>query len=591
MADFEELKQHLDIVKVASQYTQLKEIAQGSYQGLCPLHDERTPSFRVDANKGLYYCFGCSKGGDVLSLLHHKESIPYSEIFNFAKVRFNLPIEQHAPDQEKTNQLDSLRVLMSLVTQEEYRMGQEYVKGRVPHAKDLEKYRVFTFTKRLEAAFLEKLSKDRVLTDAALTLSVVYRSTDGSLYSPFVNRVVFPLMRHTVVVGLNGRATSEHMTKKYLLTRKGKAWTKKSYIYGADWARNVARETDVTFTYVTEGVLDAISLIEADVPAVCVLGSSVSTEQFTDLNKSFDSLYLALDMDNAGVAGVKMSLYSAFKDGIPLSGFVISMEDGKDAADMLKDSKGSTGIFTKLKKRAFEDIIIDQYIVLSRKSLANPDDVEYLKKKVLNKISETLYDYKTNPFSKSLILRLSERMGYKPEYIFSVMDRSLEVASTTATKIFNATNVETFSQIVDIADIRLLRLIHSYPALYDEVKIKDWFASLNVHTRELLEIIVQRDSDPKVDTVELINRKTKIDKKLKKDYQQILIMITKFDSGYDWKKQFDFLDSLYSSKMDTQKHSVLVHMVNKKKNNLRGTANKISKTLQPSDLDESRKVF
>lgn len=588
MGDFEALKTYLDIQKVAREYTSLKEVAPGSFLGLCPLHDEKTPSFRVDANKGLYFCFACKSGGDVLSLIHHKEGIPYSEIVNFSKAKYNLPIEERQKDQEKTNQLSVLKLLISLVSDSERKRGEDYLVSRISYLKDPSSYGVFFFSEDLSNKLLDRLGNDRSLRDAAVALSLVYRRPNGSLYCPFVNRVVFPLSKYNSIVGLNGRVTSGGSSKKYLLTSKAKIWSKRQYVYGMEWAREVARNKGVSYVYVTEGVLDAISLLGAGIPAVCVLGSTISVEQFIEIYKSFETLYLSLDTDNAGTAGVNMSLYSAFKEGVVLSGFLVKFPKGLDANDFLSNIEGDAERVLELEKRSFEDVIIDQYITLSRKSLINRDDVAHLKKKVLNKISEHLYDYKTNQFSKTLIIRLSERMGYKPDFIFTVMENGLKKAKETSTKIFNATDVSTFSQVVDIADIKLLRLIHTYPELYNTIRTKDWFALLSIHTKELLEIIVQRDSDPKVNTVELIDRKTKVNKELKSEYQQVLITVTKYHSDYDWRPALDKLDRLYTAKMNTGKRSLLVYMSNRKKQNLRTQSIKSSKEVKISPEEEVR---
>lgn len=590
MKSLREAKPDLDFHAIASKYTELKEIAPGSYLGLCPLHGEKTPSFRVDTNKGVFYCFGCQKGGDVLTFLHLKENLPYTEMPQYLKHEYGIDLFDKEESSEKVNQLKVLQLFSSLKDKEEP-AAVDYMRGRLPNFQGRFDYGLFLLTEEKTRRFLNIVTSDKNYLRAALQLGLVYKSqvNENQYYSPFTGRLIFPLLKYGTPVGMNGRLTdSVTKYKKYLLTRVAEVWHKKSFIYGLDYARKLAQERQISYVYVTEGVMDAIALLEAGIPAVSVLGARVSDEQFSQLMKPFETIYVALDSDTAGITGVRSSIYSAFISGIVISGYLLQLPKGQDVADFIAANAANPDIISKLPKESFENIVINHYIKIAQKSLADANDVTALKKRVLAKISEHLYDYKTNEFSKGIILKMSERMAYKPEYIFSIIDNTLSQAQQKTRYILNATDVETFSQIVDFADSKLLRLVHTYPQLASEIRNKPWYELLNIHTRELMDIIVERDADPKVDVDSLIDRKVRVDKKLKKDYIEALVMLTKLDDGEDWMQLYSHLNKLYTLSMNSRYEQVMLKYVKDSRNKISATTTRLHNEAKRKELEAKK---
>lgn len=568
MRSFDDIKRQLNIVDVVSKYTELKQSSYGQYTGLCPLHSEKTPSFNVDVNKNLYYCFGCSSGGDVLSFIHRVENLPYSEIPLFVKNQFNVKIDDGEYNVEKAaaknQQLELLKTFCQYFGDRGKEKASEYLRSRVATFTNNLDYNAFYVSKDDAKKFFDiYLKNNEKFLEAALELGIYYKTKTGSFFSPYEDRVVFPMQRHGIIYALNGRVIGpSSSTKKYLLSRKGSVYTKKNFVYGIDYAKEIAKKKDVSYVYVTEGVIDAIALLEADIPAVCTLGARISIQQFSSLLTNFETLYLTFDKDTAGNSGTEISIFNAFEESVVLSGYIVHLPDNMDVADFVNTYSNNLEELNKLKKVPFEDKIINHYIRLTKKSLADQNDLDFLKRKMLTKICKNLYDYRTNEFSKNLIIRLSDRMGYKPSYVFQIIDNSMEAAHTKAAQIISKAATKTFSNICDIADLRLLRLIHSFPDMYNQVQKKDWFPTLSVHTRDLLEIIVESDADPKVLTVDLINRKVKNNKQLFNNYVQILTTsVYKLHHSFNHSKELATLSKIYTIKASTSDSARILKQV------------------------------
>lgn len=508
----------------------------------------------------------CQAGGDVLTFIHRKENISFGELPHYLKEYYGIEVEPDKPeeDAEKTIQLRVLKHFCKYFQERDQGRAEGYVKSRIKRYENTYEYGHFFVDKEGAEKFLEVLvGYGEHYVKAAIDLGIFYKKDNGEMFSPYENRVVFPMHRYGVIYALNGRVVGESKSnKKYLLSRKGKVYTKKNFVYGLDYAREVAKKKDVGYVFVTEGVLDTIALLEAGIPAVCTLGARVSTAQFYAMLKVFDTLYLTFDKDTAGNSGTEISIFKAFEESIVLSGYVVNLPEGKDATDYINEHSDNPESIFKLNKIPFEDKIINHYIRLTKRSLADQNDIEFLKRRMLTRICTNLYDYKTNEFSKSLIMRMADRMSYQPTFIFSLIDGSINAAQRYTVDAVGKASSETFSLVVDIAELRLLRLVHTFPALYQDIQQRSWYPSLTDAARDLLDIIAESDANPKVSTVELINRKVRADKGRYKSYVQVLATaIYKLDKNFNWEKELATLQLVFNSKYEKNSNKRLMKQV------------------------------
>ena len=353
----ERIKAESDIVSVVNGYTKLERRGR-TYWGCCPFHQEKTPSFSVTPDKGLFYCFGCQAGGDVISFLMKVDSLPFIEAAKKLSGQLHIPVperERTPQEQAKEKQLAKIREANGLAARffhacleqtEQGRLMQQYLRGRGIDEATAKQFLLGASPDRWDALF-KALSKRGVEPDVMLAAGlVVRREQGGGYYDRFRNRVMFPIKdAHGRVVGFGGRAMGD-ATPKYLNTGETQWFNKRQLLYALDVALPAIRKDRQAI--VVEGYMDAIAMHVAGLPqTVASLGTAFSEQQARLLAKIADVVYFAYDSDAAGQQATSRAL--EIVKTIGLKAKVLLLPDGKDPDEYARNH-GTQAVLALLNK-------------------------------------------------------------------------------------------------------------------------------------------------------------------------------------------------------------------------------------------------
>lgn len=552
---FTYIKENLSIEKVAEKYTKLTNIAPGKAKGLCPFHNEKTPSFFVNLDTQFFYCFGCKAGGDVITLISLKENIPMSGVAEYVEQAYGINVPERVTEKNpiKENQFRVLKLFYERFSTEN-KQAIDYLSSRIRNFENKHKIDAFYVSKNDLLKFFNFLSEEDKKT--ANDLGLVW-GKNGRVYPAFGDRVVFPLFRYKTLIGFNGRTLSNNeidLSKKYLLSNSGEVFKKSEFIYGLSTARDIAKANDKNFVYVTEGVLDAISLQEHGIPAVCVLGSYINARQFQLLGQNFDNIYICLDGDESGESGAIKSLHEeVFLHGLNTSGFIVKMKRGQDVTDFLNTH--SILEFKALETLSFEDSIINFYIKNTQKAFSDTSNITNLKLSFLKNILPKLLHYKTNRFAHSIVVRIASRIGFDLDKLFTMIDNSVVVAKKEIVEEISNTNPDKLLTLSPL-ELNLLSLSLSYPKLIQEIKIKPWYTHLNIECKDILDIINESaGSQENIST--LIKRKTTNNKVKEELYYKTIAFLDKRTDYDKILEDFTKINDVLSAKMENSRGKIL----------------------------------
>lgn len=329
-----------NIVEVVSGYTSLRKRG-ATHSGLCPFHQEKTPSFTVSADKGLYYCFGCGEGGDVVRFLEKMENLSFSEAIEQLGERFGVAVayeEGAGPDAgRKERDARLLQLLDKAATYfqrllwetENGRGAREYLEKRGLGEEICRKYRVGVSPpgwRGLHGRATKEGFTDRELEDAGLLVR-----QSGKTYDRFRGRLMFPLVDHRGrVVGFGGRTLGEE-TPKYLNSPEGPLYQKGRLLYGLFQARKAIADCDEVI--VVEGYTDVLALAqEGTANVVASMGTALTDAQIGLMMRFSKNVTFMFDADRAGTEAMLRS--GQLARGHALRPMVAVLPAGKDPADI-----------------------------------------------------------------------------------------------------------------------------------------------------------------------------------------------------------------------------------------------------------------
>lgn len=366
----EEVRERNDIVDVISGYVSLKKKGT-SYFGLCPFHNEKSPSFSVSREKQMYYCFGCGQGGDVFGFLMEYNRLSFLEALQDLAGRAGIEL----PEQDQTPQ-EKQEADARLVLKEMNKAAAVYYHWNLLHSKRGEKARAYLENRGISLEMIKHFGlgyadlyrdglyqylRGKGYTDLQLKdSSLVTIDTIKGSYDRFFNRVMFPIMDvNQRVVGFGGRVMGDG-EPKYLNSRETILFDKGRNLYGLNYARR-SREKSIILC---EGYMDVISLHQAGFTnAVAPLGTAFTTGQAMLLKRYAQEVVLAFDSDGAGIKAALRALPILREAG--LRGKVLSLKPYKDPDEMIK-AEGKEAFQKSLDHaqagRMFElDVLHDQY--------------------------------------------------------------------------------------------------------------------------------------------------------------------------------------------------------------------------------------
>ena len=444
----QQIVSRIDIIEIVNSFVKLKKRGT-NYIGLCPFHNEKSPSFTVSPSKEIYKCFGCGRSGNAITFLMEHEKYSYVEALKWLAVKYNVEIEEKetSPEYKQQQQeADSLFIINKFAQQffsdtlfnseEGLNVGMSYLKERGFREETITKFELGynpqardNFAK---AAIEKQFNKD-LLQKAGL---VVQR--DNGLQDNYRGRVIFPIHNQSgKVAGFGARLISKNdKAPKYINTPENEIYVKSKILYGAWFARQAIDKNDECL--LVEGYTDVISLHQAGIENVVASGgTSLTPDQLRLIKKYTPNLTILYDGDAAGVKAALRGLDLALEEGLNVQ---LALLPDQEDPDSYVNKHGATAFTTFIKKNK-KDFILFQLEL----SLSEAGDDTNKKAQIVNRIAESISKInKAEDFTKQqdYIRKTAEILKIDEGGLHNLVNKFLrEKFSNEEKKIFQQENV------------------------------------------------------------------------------------------------------------------------------------------------------
>ncbi len=337
----EEVRQKNDIVDVVSQYVKLTRKG-SSYFGLCPFHNEKTPSFSVTPGKQMYYCFGCGAGGNVFNFIMEYENYTFGEALKhladragveLPKIEYSREVREKAQERAELLEINkqAAQYFYYQLRTEKGAQGYQYLTGRGLSEETMRKFGL-GYSDKFGGGLYQFL-KSKGYGDDRLRESGLFNVDERhGMYDKFWNRVIFPIMDvNNRVIGFGGRVMGDGKPK-YLNSPETKIFDKSRNLYGL----NVARTTRRKYLILCEGYMDVISMHQAGFTnAVASLGTALTSGHASLLKRYTQEVLLLYDSDEAGVRAALRAIPILREAGV--NSRVVNLRPYKDPDEFIKN--------------------------------------------------------------------------------------------------------------------------------------------------------------------------------------------------------------------------------------------------------------
>src|SRR5271157_3390556 len=357
----ERVKQQADIVRVVGEYVRLKKTGK-DFSGLCPFHQEKTPSFTVSPIKQIFYCFGCGKGGDVFNFVREVEKCEFPEALRIVAEKCGIALpskREHSPEERRENQQRALILEMHRAAQGFYtkqlgstpegRVARAYLEDRGLNVAAIEQFGIGYAPSGGDALlrFLRPKYKDeKLLVDSGL----ISRDQSGRLFDRFRRRITFPIANDSgKIVAFGCRALGDD-TPKYLNSPETSIYSKSNVLYHLDRAKEAIRHQD--FAILVEGYMDAIAVARAGIAnVVASCGTSLAEPQIKLLGRFTKRVIVNYDPDAAGQAATERSVSLLLEHDFEVKVLALpSIGEKKADPDLFIREKGAEAYVKALKE-------------------------------------------------------------------------------------------------------------------------------------------------------------------------------------------------------------------------------------------------
>ena len=415
-----EIKYRNDIETVISQYVTLKRRGK-NLVGLCPFHNEKTPSFTIYPENGSFYCFGCGAGGDVITFIGLTENLDYIESVKLLAEKSGVVLPHDGYDNSMQNlkntvydiNRETAKFFHAYLMSEDGKWALDYLLNRGLSIKTIKHFGLGAAPDSWDMLINHLKSKGYTLSQM-YTANVVGKSDRGGYYDRFRKRVMFPIINiRGNVVAFSGRAMPENEKKggKYVNTADTPVFKKSENLFGINFAKNYCSEQLI----LVEGNLDVISLHQAGFcNVVAPLGTAFTNEQAGLISRYTKEIVLMLDADAAGQKAIKRA--SSILENSGLSVKVVVIPDGKDPDEYIR--KNGADRFRGLLNGAVSDIEYKLLTAANGISLESDDG----KIKYLGVAAEIIAETDDVMTRDIYIGRLSEKYGVSRTALTSKVD-------------------------------------------------------------------------------------------------------------------------------------------------------------------------
>ena len=365
----EEIKAKLDIVDVIGGYLNLKAVG-SNFRAVCPFHNEKTPSFMVSPEKQIWHCFGCGKGGDLITFVMEMEGLDFVETLKLLAPKAGVVLDNK--DFSDNSQKNKILKIMELSRKyfnfilsseknnsESVRKIREYLVGRGLSKEAIERWQIGYSLDSYED--LIKFLRGKGFNDNEILLAgMSFKSEKGKYFNRFRDRIMFPINDvngRTVAftARINPNVKDDKGLGKYINSPQTEIYDKSRILFGLDKAKIAVKDKDELI--LVEGQMDAISVYEAGFENVCAIsGTALTIYQLNLIKRYTKNIVLAFDQDSAGANATDRGISEALKQGFNIK--IAVLQNGKDPDEIIKNNPDD---FIKILEEAPN--IMDYYLI------------------------------------------------------------------------------------------------------------------------------------------------------------------------------------------------------------------------------------
>jgi DNA primase len=374
----ERVRDAVDMAELVGTKTDLRRVG-SRWTGLCPFHDERTPSLSVDPERGLYHCFGCGVGGDAIRFVQETEALDFPEAVEALADRYGVRLEREEDDpaaEQRRRRRERLHALLEraagyyaayLWESREAERAREYLADRGFSESVTREFRV-GYAPSAWDRMIVGAQRSGFSPEELVAAGLAQRGRGGAIYDRFRARIMFPLANaRGRVLGFGARAMAEGRGPKYLNTSENELYHKGRQLFGIDLARREAAKSGRIV--VVEGYTDVLALHQAGIrESVAIMGTALTQEQLAELARSARRVVLALDADRSGQEAMLRAARAAEDRRVDLR--VAELPEGKDPADAI--THGGLRSFEEQLERAMGIVEFQVRRVLADADLDTP---------------------------------------------------------------------------------------------------------------------------------------------------------------------------------------------------------------------------
>ena len=389
----QQILSRIDILDVVGEFVKLKKRG-ANYLGLCPFHNEKTPSFTVSPSKEIYKCFGCGKSGNTISFIMEHEKASYVDALKWLANKYGIEVEETFASNEQRQQMqvaDSLYIINGFAQQffthalfetaEGQDVGLSYFKERGFREEIIRKFQL-GYSPEQRDAFTREATAKQFNSELLIKTGLVANRND-QLVDNYRGRIIFPVHNHSgKVVGFGARILKKNdKAPKYINTPENEVYVKSKILYGSYFARQAIDRANECL--LVEGYTDVVSLHQAGIEnTVASGGTSLTIEQLRLVKKYTSNLTIIYDGDAAGVKAALRGLDLALEEGLNVK--LVLIPDKEDP-DSYVNKLGPTA-FRQFVEKNKKDFILFQLEV----ALHDAGNDATRKAEVVNKIAETI---------------------------------------------------------------------------------------------------------------------------------------------------------------------------------------------------------
>ena len=509
----EEVRQKNDIVDVVSQYVRLTRRG-STYFGLCPFHNEKTPSFSVTPGKQMYYCFGCGAGGNVYNFIMEYENYTFGEALKHLADRagVELPkIEYSREVREKAEQRAELLEINKQAAQYYYyqlrteggKIGYQYLSGRGLSEETMRKFGLGYSDKF--GGGLYKFLKSKGYSDERLRESGLFNVDERhGMYDKFWNRVIFPIMDvNNRVIGFGGRVMGDGKPK-YLNSPETKIFDKSRNLYGL----NIARTTRKKYLILCEGYMDVISMHQAGFTnAVASLGTALTSGHASLLKRYTQEVLLLYDSDEAGIRAALRGIPILRDAGV--NSRVVNLKPYKDPDEFIKNMGAEA--FEERLRQASDSFMFRVSIAESEFPMDEPQGQNRFFERCAELLLELKDELERNLYIEAIVKKYRGQYGVSAEDLRKRVNtlalKGTPAENRTQPKTSGGQNKKKKESASDQAQKLMLTWLVTYPGIFDKVaqylNAEDFIVPLYKEVAQML--FRQREEEGQVNPAKLLN--------------------------------------------------------------------------------------